>query len=410
MSKNKDNGQQIEELKRAGEECRTELDRLRLLLDEERTGREAAEQDSKDKSSFVAVLSHEIRNPVNGIVAMSELLSETELTQEQSDYLNIIRDSNDSLLELVNGILDMSRLEAGKMTIAHNPFDLINTIEDLMYMLAPRAFEKKVEVILDVESEIPLFVVGDVVKVRQIFLNLLQNAIKFTHEGEIVFQLKRMPSLEEDRIVVGFAVRDTGIGMSGEQLTRIFDVYTQVHEASRHHYGGTGLGLTITKNLIELLGGRIEVTSTSGEGTTVEIMLTFDRYTDLPSIPFENDVLNRMKLLLIDREETSRSIIAGNLEGWGAAVEAVPDLGESQAERARKGDFDLMLADRSSVEGNEFFSSLQQERRLNSFLLARLGEKVDDEERRQFRSIVTKPIRKLHLLNAILAMNTNGRS
>ncbi|OWA33439.1 hypothetical protein B9G55_22505 [Saccharibacillus sp. O16] len=409
MSKNKDHLQQIEELTRAGEACQAELERLRLLLDEERTEREAAEQESQNKSKFVAVLSHEIRNPVNGIVAMSDLLSETELTQEQSEYLGIIRQSNASLLELVNGILDMSRLEAGKMTIAHNPFDLINTIEDLVYMLAPRAFEKKVEVILDVESEIPLFVVGDVVKVRQIFLNLLQNAIKFTHEGEIVFQLKRMPSLEEDRIVVGFAVRDTGIGMSAEQLTRIFDVYTQVHEASAHHYEGAGLGLSITKNLIELLGGRIEVTSTEDEGTTVEIMLTFERYTDLPSIPFENDVLSGMKLLVIDREETSRSIIVGNLEGWGATAESIPDLDEEWAERARKGDFDLLLVDRSSVEGNAIFTSLQQDCHINSFLLARLGEKVEDEERRRFRSIVTKPIRKLHLLNAILAMNTNKK-
>ncbi|OWR29910.1 hypothetical protein CDO73_12570 [Saccharibacillus sp. O23] len=409
MSKNEHHIQQIKELEQSGQECRIELEHLRLLLEEERAKREAAEKDSKDKSNFVAVLSHEIRNPVNGIVAMSELLSETELTEEQNEYLKIIRGSNESLLELVNGILDMSRLEAGKMTIAHNPFDLINTIEDLIYMLAPRAFDKNVEVVLDVESEIPLFVVGDVVKVRQIFLNLLQNAIKFTHEGEIVFQLKRMPSLEPDRIVVGFAVRDTGIGMSEEQLTRIFDVYTQVHEASIRHYDGAGLGLNITKNLIELLGGRIEVTSTAEEGTTVEILLSFERYTDLPSIPFEDDVLSGMKLLVIDREETSRSIIAGNLGGWGASVESAADMDEELAKRAGDGAFDLLLADRSSVDGNEHFRTLMENPRPHAFLLARLGEKVEDEERSRFRSIVTKPIRKLHLLNAILAMNKNSR-
>lgn len=409
MSKNEDCLQQIQQLEKDAEACQLELARLRLLLDEERKEREAAQQDSKDKASFVAVLSHEIRNPVNGIVAMSELLSETELTEEQSDYLNIIRGSNESLLELVNGILDMSRLEAGKMTVAHNPFDLINTIEDLIYMLAPRAFDKNVEVVLDVESEIPLFVVGDVVKVRQIFLNLLQNAIKFTHEGEIVFQLKRMPSLEPDRIVVGFAVRDTGIGMSEEQLTRIFDVYTQVHEASTRHYDGAGLGLNITKNLIELLGGRIEVTSTAEEGTTVEILLSFERYTDLPSIPFEDDVLSGMKLLVIDREETSRSIIAGNLGGWGASVESAADMDEELAKRARDGNFDLLLVDRTSVDGNEHFQTLMENPRPHAFLLARLGEKVEDEERSRFRSIVTKPIRKLHLLNAILALNKNSR-
>lgn len=409
MSKNEDCVQQIRQLEEDAEACRAELERLRLRLEEEQKGREAAEQDSKDKSSFVAVLSHEIRNPVNGIVAMSELLSETELTEEQNEYLNIIRGSNESLLELVNGILDMSRLEAGKMTIAHNPFDLVNTIEDLIYMLAPRAFEKNVEVVLDVESEIPLFVVGDVVKVRQIFLNLMQNAIKFTHEGEIVFQLKRMSALEQDRIVVGFAVRDTGIGMSKEQLTRIFDVYTQVHEASSRHYGGAGLGLNITKNLIELLDGRIEVTSTAEEGTTVEILLSFERYTDLPSIPFENDVLGGLKLLVIDREDTSRSIIAGNLEGWGAEAESVSEMSEELAKRVKEGNFDLLLADRSSIDGNAIFRDLMEHSRPDAFLLARLGEKVEDEERGRFRSIVTKPIRKLHLLNAILAMNKKGR-
>ncbi|MEJ8303410.1 ATP-binding protein [Saccharibacillus sacchari] len=399
--------QEIDRLQQQYEHCVTEQDRLRLLLEQESQAREEAERALKNKANFVAFLSHEIRNPANGIIAMTDLLSDTRLTKEQKSYLEIIQTSNESLMELINGILDMSRLEAGKMTIANNPFDVVNTVEDLMYMLAPQAFKKEVEVILDVESEIPLFVIGDVLKVRQIFLNLMQNSIKFTHTGQIVFELKRMPSLYEDRINVGFAVRDTGIGMSEDQVARIFDVYAQVHENAEHHYGGSGLGLSITKNLVELLGGEIEVSSRQNEGTSIEIVLSFERYTDIPSIPFENDVLSGMRFLLLERQDTSRDVISNMLEGWGASVQAEKEVDAGLIERARNGEFDILLADRSTIHENQTFARLSEIKGLNIFLLARLGEKVEDEERSRFRSIITKPIRKLHLLNAILAMDKN---
>lgn len=410
MSKEEGFNRKIKELEQERRNCETELDRLRLLLDEERTARLAAQQESKNKANFVAMISHEIRNPLNGIIAMSDLLQETELTEEQQSYMQIIQSSNESLLGLVNGILDMSRLEAGKMTLAHNPFDLINTIEDLIYMLAPQAFGKNVEVVLNVESEIPLFVVGDVLKVRQIFMNLMQNAIKFTHQGEIVFELKRIPSLETDGISVGFTIRDTGIGMTEEQISRIFDVYTQVHESSQRFYEGAGLGMTITKNLIELLGGVIEVSSEPDKGTTVEIILSFDRYTDLPSIPFEDDVLDGMRFLVVDQQATSRQTIVGMLEGWGAYAESSEEMGDDLVERVGMGSFDVVFIDGSTLKRGEVFRDLQQIPNLNLVLLAWLGEKIEDGERRFFRSIVPKPIRKLHMLNAILAMDKNDKA
>ena len=387
------------------EQCMTENARLQLLLDQETQEKEQAQQDLKNKSNFVAFLSHEIRNPANGVVAMSQLLGETELTAEQQSYLEIIQASNDSLMELINGILDISRLEAGKMTLTSNPFDLINTIEDLVYMLAPQAFQKEVEIILDVESEIPLFVVGDSLKLRQIFLNLIQNSIKFTHKGQVTLELKKVSSLQNERINVSFAVRDTGIGMSEEQASKIFDVYTQVHEASEHNYGGTGLGLAITKNLIELLDGSIEVFSEKGKGTSVEITLSFERYTDIPSIPFEDDVLTDMRFLLLEQHSVSRHVIAGMLEGWGATVVTAEQVTEDLIRRTDKSEFDVVLADLRTVDEDEQFCELSEIKGVNVFLLARLGEKVEDEKRSRFRSIITKPIRKLHLLNAILAMD-----
>ncbi|MDO3410464.1 ATP-binding protein [Saccharibacillus sp. CPCC 101409] len=402
--------QKIEELNQKLRDCDTELERLNFLLEQERTAREAAEEDSKNKSNFVAVLSHEIRNPINGIIGMSELLHGTEMNEEQRSYLDIIRTSNETLLELVNGILDMSRLEAGKMNVQHNPFDLVNTIEDLVYTLAPQAFQKKVEVVLDVESEIPLFVIGDALKVRQIFMNLMQNAIKFTHEGEVVFELKRIPSLDEKQVAVSCSVRDTGIGMSEEKLDRIFDVYTQVHEASGHHYGGAGLGLTITKNLVDLLGGRIEVTSRRGEGTTIEIILSFERYTDLPSIPFEEDVLDGMNFLVVDGQGTCRDVIVNMLKGWGATAESMDKLNDETVKRIGESSFDVVFIDHDTRKNDDAFRALQDIQDLNLFLLAPLGEKIDDEERNLFQSIVTKPIRKLHMLNAILALDKNNKA
>ncbi|GGO08153.1 ATP-binding response regulator [Saccharibacillus kuerlensis] len=409
MSTKEDLNRKIEELERENRNYKIEMDRLEHLLGEERKARQEAQQESKNKAHFVAVLSHEIRNPLNGIVAMSDLLQETELTEEQQNYMDIIQSSNESLLELVNGILDMSRLEAGKMTVAYNPFDLINTVENLIYTLAPQAFGKNVEVILKVESEIPLFVVGDALKVRQIFLNLMQNAIKFTHEGEISFELKRIPTLEENNISVSFVIHDTGIGMSEKQLKHIFDVYTQVHESSQHTYEGAGLGMSITKNLIELLGGELEVSSEEGKGTTIEVMLSFERYTDLPSIPFENDVLEGMRFLVVDRQATSRNTIVGMLEGWGAHAESSEEMDKELVERVGMGSFDVVFIDGSTLKRNEVFRELQQIPDLNLFLLAWLGEKIEDGERIFFRSIVPKPIRKLHMLNAILAMEKNDR-
>ncbi|WP_268748561.1 ATP-binding response regulator [Paenibacillus wulumuqiensis] len=386
-----------------------ELQLLRLQLDDCQESRTHIEKVSEDKSNFIAILSHEVRTPMNGILSMVELLQRTRLDEEQNSYVDILQTSSNSLMSLVNNLLDMSKMEAGKMKLNKDPFDVINTVEDLTYALAPRAFEKGVGIHLNVHSDIPLFVMGDALKVRQIIMNLLQNAIKFTHKGNIKVSVFLLPPKFENRLTVKIAIEDTGIGISEEQLEHIFEVYSQLHLDKDNIYGGTGLGLSISKHLVELMDGEIQVKSMHGVGTEVSLTLHFEQYTDLPSIPFQTDILQGLRILLLDSNVESVNIISDMLTEWGAQVTTTSSMNERFFDELYHHAYDLTLIDLEMIDHEQWLKDRLKIQQQSIFLLAPLGQKVEGEFRDTFDTVITKPIRKIHMLNSILALQHSQR-
>ncbi|KGE18655.1 ATP-binding protein [Paenibacillus wynnii] len=377
---------------------------------------DSAERRIQTKNDLFSMLSHELRTPMNGIVGMTDLMLTTEMNEQQKYYMEIINESNSRLLEFLNDMLEFSKMEAGELSVEEEPFDLISTLEETVYLFSTKALEKNLEVVLNTDSEVPLYVVGDAMKVRQIIMNLLNNAVKFTHEGEIFVELKLLPARDDEQVCVKIAIQDTGIGIEEEKLNLLFNKYTQVHDENTiHHYGGTGLGLAICKHLAELMGGHIQALSKKGEGSTFEITLFLNKYSNLPSIPFETEVLAGKNILVIDDNLTSLQVISSMLEDWGVHVASTQNPTQVFQWISDGLDFDLILIDKdigglNAITMAEQISKLTTHKKLSLFLLAPIGTNLDDETKSLFESIIIKPIRKLHLLNTILSLPNHNKS
>lgn len=373
----------------------------KLTEEQLRREREDAIRATQSKSAFLANMSHEIRTPLHTVLGMAELLQDTKLDEEQRDYVQQIKFSGEALLALINDILDFSKIEAGKLPLEVIDFDLYETLQQAISMVCLQAHKKRLEVILDIDADVPRIVKGDPLRVRQIMVNLASNAVKFTQEGFVKCSARLVQRLDSTAWVL-LQMQDTGIGIPDDKKDRLFRAFSQIDESTTRRYGGTGLGLAISRNLVGMMGGEIGVISREGEGSTFWALVPFPVISDY-SLPDFDDKPD--SLLIVDDNAEAAGVLRKYMSPYFSVIEHV-ETAEAALKvmrtKAEKGEiFDLVLVDLwlKGMDGWQFASEVNADKSINDtklILMTPMGESTEAKMKllHWFDAYISKPVKR----------------
>jgi signal transduction histidine kinase/ligand-binding sensor domain-containing protein/DNA-binding response OmpR family regulator len=377
----------------------------KMTIDEQRA-REEAERANEAKSLFLATMSHEIRTPMNGLIGMTNLLSGTALSKEQEEYTETIKNCGDALLSVINDVLDFSKIESGSMELDEHRFNVRNCIEGVLDVFADSCSKLNLELIYQIDDNVPEIIYGDEMRLRQVLLNLVGNSVKFTQKGEVIITLKSLPDQMSGGLDLKFSIHDTGIGIPEEKLHRLFNAFSQVDSSTTRKYGGSGLGLVISKKLIELMGGQIGVISKPEQGTTFSFNIHSKKLDEISITgpPLQSSDFLGRHILVVDDNAMARSTLSQQLTSWGFISREAVSAGQALEILSVANNIEVVMIDLNMPEMDGVQLAKIIRRSSPDFcliLLSALGNKLPDVELKLFNAVINKPI-KYKGLNDVL--------
>lgn len=384
----------------------------KIILEELTKAKIQAEEAMNSKQRFLSNMSHEIRTPMSAIIGFSKVVLKTDLTEKQKEYITAIKTSSDSLLVLINDILDLAKVDAGKMTFEQNVFEMETNISAMLQLFDLKIQEKNLECIKEYDTRIPKVLIGDSVRLNQIFLNLISNAIKFTSKGKIIISV-RLIDTKEDNVTIEFAVSDTGIGVAENMIPKLFESFQQATSSIARQYGGTGLGLAIVKQLVDLQGGTISVKSKLNEGSTFSFVLSFQKTNEVvesePTIPELIPEIKKIKVLAVEDVPLNQLLLKITLDEFGFEGDFAEN-GKVAIEKLQSDTYDIVLMDLQMPEMNGLEATEYIRKKMNSKIpIIALTADVTMEDLEKCKAIgmnghVAKPIVEKLLYNKIVEL------